>query len=128
LLSGKGIREEWWDGITYPSGSYIYTRNQSNLDEDWGTGHVINPGTKRYSQVWATFHTLLIPAIDGVHEIKMMFDDYVKLYLNGELKIDRFDNLGEESFSVTLESKISKLEIAIFNKYKINMFNHKENI
>jgi hypothetical protein len=106
LLSNKGIRGEYWYGTTYPSGNFVYAYNNTYMNLQWGTGHIfIAHGSRRDYDVWATFHAILIPAINGVHGIKMIYDDKVKLYFNGELKIDGWHGAGEQSFSVTLDSK-----------------------
>ena len=91
-----------WKGRYWPnrslSGSPILVRNDATVDFNWGMGSAA-PGlpTDNFSARW----TRTLSFEDGVYRFQARADDGIRLYLDGELIVDKWqDSAGDTTYKV----------------------------
>lgn len=101
LLQVGGAYVEYFENL-YMDGTPAVSKIDPRIDHDWGTGLITNSATDFVSARWyAKVKALYTEDVLFILEA----DDGVRLYFNGELKIDRWDTCCEDQiFTTTLSA------------------------
>ena len=84
--SGNGLQGEYFNNANFTS--FVLTRTDSQINFDWGTGSPnVSVGADTFSVRWSG--VLLVPQ-SGNYTFSSLTSDGVRLYINGQLIIDRF--------------------------------------
>lgn len=95
--SAAGVKGEYYMGTNF--GSLLVTRRDNAIDFDWGSGA---PDPRMPSDNFSARWTgTVVPQTTGSYTFKSTSDDGFRLWVNGELVIDRWVDQGPTSYTAT---------------------------
>ncbi|MEM6802381.1 MAG: PQQ-dependent sugar dehydrogenase [Bacteroidota bacterium] len=109
-ISGTGLSGEYFDNIDLTS--LISTRLDSQIQFYWGSYSPIN--TLQYGSYSVRWRGEIEPPFDGVYTFSTNSDDGIRLWVNGQLLINQWQNqsLAEFSNTITLNA-LQRVEIQL---------------
>ncbi|MHB1159559.1 MAG: PA14 domain-containing protein [Chloroflexota bacterium] len=94
----------------------ILVRNDNEINFDWGKG---SPGVGVPSDQFSARWTRTVPFDRSIYRFHVMSDDGIRLYVDEELKLDRwYDNRGtEQTVDVALSAGSHKLRVEYYENW-----------
>jgi beta-N-acetylglucosaminidase len=113
------LRENRWYGLAFPnqdfSGTPVLLGYQPQIPElnfDWGTG---SPHESIPVDHFSTLFQRYIVTENGEYELNVTANDGVRVYIDGELVLDEFDNVSRGSWVKTITLSAGKHHVLVKN-------------